>query len=142
VIGAIKTNPTDAELEPTGLVLALYRRHFGTLPVSARAEAAGVSPAEGLDVAAAWTTDRTALSVAMVNATDAPRVVRLALAGARPNGRRRRFLLTGSGPLAHNAPGRRRGVVIGQTSPQGPLGLEHLPPLSVTLLVLQADATP
>ena len=33
VIGAIKTTKTAAELETTGLVLALYRRRFGTLPV-------------------------------------------------------------------------------------------------------------
>jgi alpha-N-arabinofuranosidase len=33
VIGAIKTTPTGAELETTGLALALYRRWFGTLPV-------------------------------------------------------------------------------------------------------------
>ena len=33
VIGAIKTSKTDAEMETTGLVLAAYRRHFGTLPL-------------------------------------------------------------------------------------------------------------
>ena len=32
VIGAIKTNKTAAEMETTGLALALYRRHFGVLP--------------------------------------------------------------------------------------------------------------
>ena len=30
VIGAIKTTATEAELETTGLVLELYRQHFGT----------------------------------------------------------------------------------------------------------------
>jgi len=33
VIGAIKTTMTKAELEPTGLVLKLYRERFGTSPV-------------------------------------------------------------------------------------------------------------
>ena len=55
VIGAIKTTATEAELEPTGLVLALYRRHFGTLPVVVREQP------KPLDVAAAWTADRSAL---------------------------------------------------------------------------------
>jgi len=52
VIGAIKTTPTAAEMESTGLALALYRRHFGTLPVKVDG-----APAP-LDVAAAWTPDR------------------------------------------------------------------------------------
>ena len=34
VIGAVKTTKTRAELEPTGLALALYRRRFGTVPVT------------------------------------------------------------------------------------------------------------
>ena len=33
VIGAIKTTKTAAEMEPTGLVLALYRKRFGATPV-------------------------------------------------------------------------------------------------------------
>ena len=33
VIGAIKTTKTQAAFEPTGLVLKLYRQHFGVVPV-------------------------------------------------------------------------------------------------------------
>ncbi len=139
VIGAIKTSATEAELEPTGLVLALYRRHFGTLPVAVRAVSSDGSEARGLDVAAAWTADRTALTVAIVNANATPRTVRLALSGARPNGRVRRFLLTGAGPLAHNAPGRARGVTVEEVAPEGPLDLQQVPPFSVSLLVIAAD---
>ncbi len=49
VIGAIKTDKRTAVMDTTGLVLALYRREFGTIPV----EIAGAP--EPLDVAAAWT---------------------------------------------------------------------------------------
>jgi len=44
VIGAIKTSKTAAVLDTTGVILALYRAHFGTVPV-----AVGGSPAP-LDV--------------------------------------------------------------------------------------------
>jgi len=132
VIGAIKTTATEAELEPTGLVLALYRRQFGTLPVAVREQPAP------LDVAAAWTADRTALTVAVVNPTTAPRALRLDAVGARLGRRGQRFVLTGSGPLAHNAPGRPRGVTVQEStcSAEEPLSV---PPLSVTLWVLEAD---
>ena len=111
VIGAIKTTATAAEMEATGLALALYRREFGTLPL----KVAGVpSP---LDVAAAFTADRSALTVAVVNPTADPRRVRLELSGAAVAGRARRFVLTGSGPLSYNAPGRPRGVTVTETSP-------------------------
>ena len=33
VIGAIKTTPTAASFETTGLALELYRNHFGSIPV-------------------------------------------------------------------------------------------------------------
>jgi alpha-N-arabinofuranosidase len=132
VIGAIKTTATAAEMEATGLALALYRREFGTLPVKV---AGAPSP---LDVAAALTADRSALTVAVVNPTPDARRVRLELSGMAVAGRARRFVLTGSGPLAYNAPGRPRGVTVTQTSlSQGGDVLES-PPLSVLLQVLPA----
>ncbi|MGE5127468.1 MAG: alpha-L-arabinofuranosidase C-terminal domain-containing protein, partial [Betaproteobacteria bacterium] len=133
VIGAIKTTATEAELEPTGLALALYRRHFGSLPVAVREQPAP------LDVAAAWTADRSALTLAVVNPTPEPRALRLDVKGARLAARGRRFVLTGAGPLAHNAPGRPRGVTVEEAaldSLQGPLVLA---PLSVTLVVVDSD---
>jgi len=133
VIGAIKTTGHAAELEPTGLALALYRRHFGTLPVRVTG-----APAP-LDVAAAWTADRTALTVAVVN-PDPARAQALALdvAGARLTGRGQRFVLTGSGARASNAPGRPRGVTVQETAISGSLQPVDVAPLSVTMLVLQA----
>jgi alpha-N-arabinofuranosidase len=132
VIGAIKTTATAAELEATGLALALYRRHFGTLPVAVR----GV-PAP-LDVAAAWTQDRSALSVAVVNPTAEPRTVRLDLQGSAVSGTARRFVFTGPGPRAHNAPGRPRQVTVSETTLAAGAEAVDVPPLSVVLHVLPA----
>jgi alpha-N-arabinofuranosidase len=132
VIGAIKTTKTQAELETTGLALALYRHHFGTVPV-----AVTNAPAP-LDVAAAWTPDRTALTVAVVNPTDTPWNVRLDVRGADLVGDGQRFVLTGGGKWAHNAPGEPRGVDVSETSLRTAAGRVEAPPLSVVLEVLRA----
>jgi len=127
VIGAIKTTKTDAEVEATGLVLALYRRHFGTLPL-------GVSgAAEPLDVTAALTPDGSMLTVAVVNPTAEARRVTIDLRGARIGRRGQRFVLTGAGRWSYNAPGRSRGVTVEQRAiPETGASIES-PPLSVTL---------
>jgi len=130
VIGAIKTTPTAAEMEATGLALALYRRHFGTLPVKVEG-----APAP-LDVAAAWTADRSALTVAVVNPTSEPRRLRLDLTGAALAGRARRFVLTGPDRFSHNAPGRPRGVTVAETSLSQGADTLDAPPLSVVLHVM------
>jgi alpha-N-arabinofuranosidase len=130
VIGAIKTTATAAEMEPTGLALALYRRHFGTLPVKVSG-----APAP-LDVAAAWTADRSALTVAVVNPTAEPRRVAIDLSGAQVTGVARRFVLTGADRWSHNAPGRPRGVTVAETSLSEAGGTVEAPPLSAVLHVL------
>jgi alpha-N-arabinofuranosidase len=130
VIGAIKTTATAAEMEATGLALALYRRHFGTLPLGVEG-----APAP-LDVAVAWTADRSALTVAVVNPTGEARRVRVDLAGAGMTGAARRFVLTGADRWAHNAPGRSRGVRVDETSLTSAGDRLEVPPLSVTLHVL------
>jgi alpha-N-arabinofuranosidase len=135
VIGAIKTSAVAAEMEPTGLALALYRRHFGALPVAVRADAAAP-----LDVAAAWTNDRRALTVAVVNPDPArARALALDVTGARLSGRGTRYLLGGAGPEAGNAPGRPRGVTVVETPlAGGASGALPIPPASVSLFVLEA----
>jgi alpha-N-arabinofuranosidase len=45
VIGAIKTSKTAAVLDSTGVILALYRHHFGTIPVAVT----GAPPPRGVD---------------------------------------------------------------------------------------------
>lgn len=71
VIGAIKTTKTDAWLEGTGLVLKLYRKEFGTQPVSIEG-----SPAP-LNVAATLTENGEYLTVSVVNATHEDQILKL-----------------------------------------------------------------
>jgi alpha-N-arabinofuranosidase len=141
VIGAIKTNNDAAELEPTGLVLSLYRHHFGTLPVGVR------GCPKPLDISAAWTKDGSALTIAVVN-PDVKRTSRLRfrIAGMAAGRAGRRFLLTGADPTAGNVPGKPRGVTVQEDAIESTIGQAgqgpvELPPLSVTLLVLAATRT-
>jgi alpha-N-arabinofuranosidase len=131
VIGAVKTTKTRAELEPTGLVLALYRRRFGSVPVAVTGD---TGP---LDVAAAWTADRRALTVAVVNPTGETRAVALDVRGAEPTGEGLRFVLTGADRWAHNAPGRPRGVDVTRRSLASGAAVIEVAPLSVTLQRLE-----
>ncbi len=125
VIGAIKTTATAAEMEPTGLVLALYRKQFGVTPVAI----SGV-PAP-LDAVAALTPDGRSLTVAVVNPTDEPRSLSLKVAGGSLSGRGRRWVLTGKDRWAGNRPGEPRGVDVSDAAvAPGPL---ELGPLSVSL---------
>ena len=128
VIGCVKTTKTAAALETTGLVLKLYRQHFGTLPVGVKAD----SP---LDVAAAWTADRKTLTVAIVNPTREKREVALEAAGARLSGTGRRWQIAHDDPLAYNDPGQAPKVAIEEEKVSDGRRLS-VAPCSVTLYEL------
>jgi alpha-N-arabinofuranosidase len=130
VIGAIKTTPTAAEMETTGLVQQLYRARFGTTPV----EVAG--DLRPLDVAAALSEDGRALTVGVVNPTGEPRRLRLKLAGGTLSGSGQKWVITGKDKWAHNRPGAPRDVDI-TTEPVGSAAdAAEVGPLSVTLYSL------
>ncbi|MBE2213978.1 MAG: alpha-N-arabinofuranosidase [Opitutaceae bacterium] len=126
VIGAIKTSKIAAEMETTGLVLALYRAHYGEIPLK-------IAPLpEPLDLAAALTADRQTLTVGLVNPTDRPVPLALELTGAIPRAMATRWHITGASPTAHNAPGQPRAVDIVETKGVS-TGELVAPALSVTL---------
>jgi alpha-N-arabinofuranosidase len=128
VIGAIKTTKTHAEMEPTGLVLQLYRAHYGTIPV----ELSG-APAP-LDAAAALTADKRAVTVAVVNPTDAVQRLKLNVAGAAGSGRAaRQWVITGPGKWAYNRPGAPRQVDIVGGDAGADATVMDVPALSVVL---------
>jgi alpha-N-arabinofuranosidase len=106
VIGCIKTTKTEAAFETTGLVLKLYRNHFGTIPVAVTGDA------YPLDVAAAWTSDRKALTVAIVNPTEQEHELPFNLEGTRLTGTGRLWLIANEHPMAYNEPGQEPRVRI------------------------------
>ncbi len=133
VSGAIKTTATKAEFETTGLVLKLYRHHFGTTPVDV---SGSYKP---LDIVAAWTEDRTGITVAVVNPTDQARAIALDVRGGNLAGPGRKWTISGPGRWAHNAPGKPRQVDIEETSFMGGTNTMEVAPLSVTLYALPVE---
>ena len=79
VIGAIKVSRRNAAFETTGLVLKLYRQHFGELPVAT--EFTGP-----IDAQAAWSKDRKTLTISIVNASTEKAEIPLSLRGAKLKG--------------------------------------------------------
>ncbi len=130
VIGAIKTSKTAAAFETTGLVLKLYRREFGTLPVKVGGD---IAP---LDVAAAWRDDRKALTIGIVNPTMEEKDIELALTNANLAGTGTLYTITGKDPNAYNEPGKKPEVVIAEKHVKAISNRLKSPPDSVCLYVL------
>jgi len=132
VIGAIKTTTTAAAFDTTGLVLKLYRAHFGLAPVSVR------GAPEPLDVAAAWSGDKSALTLAIVNPTSEPQALALELKGASFAATATLRRIAGTDPMAYNEPGKPPAVKIEETS-NVPVGDRlTLPPMSISIYELRA----
>lgn len=129
VIGAIKTTKTAAEMETTGLVLQLYRAHYGQIPLRFEEAAAPY------DVAAAFTSDSRTITVSVVNPTKEEIDLRLELAGREISGTGTRWHIAGADEFAHNVPGKPRIVDIQQTN-DVKLSALRVPALSATLFAL------
>ena len=132
VIGAIKTSKTAAALETTGLVLKLYRKHFGEVPVATQAS-------EPLDAQAAWTADGKTLTVAVVNPTERRFEVSLAVAGAKLTGQGRLWRMAGTDPMAYNDPDQPPVVEVRESRVRQLADKVTLPPMSVSLYALGVE---
>jgi len=130
VIGCIKTSKTAAAFATTGLALKLYREHFGTIPVELGGEA------YPLDVAAAWTSDRKALTIGVINATEQKQDLPIKIRGANLTGKGRLWLIAHSDPMAYNEPGKEPNVVIEEKAVTGISNKLSVPPLSINLYKL------
>jgi alpha-L-arabinofuranosidase len=128
VIGAIKTSKTAAVLDTTGVILALYRRHFGTIPVAV------TGAPEPLDVMACWKDEtKGVLTLSIVNPTKRQMDLRLDAGKLRLPKRARFFLVGGLDPRACNVPGQPPQVSVHETA-DAPFGKRIMvPPISVSL---------
>lgn len=127
VIGCIKTTKTHAEFDSTGLALALFRNHFGTIPVQVVCEAAP------LDISAALTSDKAALTVSVVNPKPEPAELKLNFGGVKSVGQAAGWSIAGNDPLAFNQPGEPRRVDIKTLPPADLGGTVSVSPYSITL---------
>jgi alpha-N-arabinofuranosidase len=131
VIGAIKTSKTAAVLDSTGVILALYRKHFGTIPVTV-----GGAP-EPLDVMACWKDEtKSVLTLSIVNPTKQAVTLRLDAGRLVLPKNARLFLVGGLDPRACNVPGQPPAVRVYETA-DAPFGKTLMvPPISVSLYLI------
>jgi alpha-N-arabinofuranosidase len=133
VIGCIKTSRRHAAFETTGLVLKLYRHHFGQIPVAT--ETTGQ-----IDAQAAWTPDRRTLTLGVVNASLEPVEVPLKLTGARLTGNGQAWQIAGTDPRAYNDPDQAPDRVKIESLPVARVGDRlALAPCSVSLFALEVQ---
>jgi alpha-N-arabinofuranosidase len=120
----VSATATDAVLNPAGLLFKLYRDRFGAIPVAVSGNSpppAPKYPAGGeepkvnagsdtspLDVAAAWTSDHEALTVAVINPTESEQRLDLTIRGAE---------LVGEGTLWRMAPSSLEATIVGGERP-------------------------
>ncbi len=129
VIGAIKTTRTAAEMETTGLVLQMYRAHFGEKPLLLEQDFGD------LDVVAALSKDGRALTVGVVNPTNEEVELKLDLANVALAGSGKRWHIAGAEPTLHNTPGKPRVIDI-QTTENVAANALRVPPLSASVFAL------
>jgi len=131
VIGAIKTTKTAAAFDTTGLVLKLYRAQFGTLPVKV------TGAPEPLDVMAAWTEEKKALTISIVNPTQEAQALTLGLKGLAVPKTAKLYRIAGTDPMAYNEPGKEPVVKIEETAAAPFTGKLTVPPLSASIYILE-----
>ena len=100
VIGAIKTSKTAAVLDSTGEALVMYRRHFGSIPVAV------TGAPEPLDVAVAWTKDKKALTISVINPTYETCRLGFKVEGAQLARQAKSWVLTSPDDMDYNDPGK------------------------------------
>ena len=127
VIGCIKTTKTAAAFETTGLALMLYRNHYGTVPVQ-------VTGSEGpLDMVAARTEDRNAITVGIVNPTWDEYKVEMLLQGVQLDGNAKAWEIAHKDPLAFNDPDEKPEVRIQEKKLKQKQKFLKIKPLSINV---------
>jgi len=126
-LGCVKTTKTRAELDATAFPLMLYRAHFGSIPVHLE------NPAAPVDISAALTSDKKALTVGVINPKEEAFSFKFNLKNARMTGLGRTWMIAGTSPLAFNQPGEKREVDIREYPEANLSGTVTVPAYSITL---------
>ncbi len=127
VIGCIKTNKTSAQFETTGLVLKLYRKEFGSIPVATTCD----SP---LNIQAATSEDGKTLTLGIVNPLSTPVELTLTGLGAAKSGQKFEIRDPQNDPKGFNDPGQTQRIKIEQSDFALDGDRITVEPLSVTLI--------
>jgi alpha-L-arabinofuranosidase len=149
----VSSTRTDAVLNPAGLLFKLYANNFGTIPVTVsgnspqsapRYPAGGQeprinagSPTYPLDVVAAWTGDRQAITVAVINPTESEQAVKLSFTGIDLSGTGTVWSMAPEDLNARNLAGETPEVEIEETAMTSVPVNTVFPPHSVTMYKLE-----
>ena len=120
VIGCIKTNTTSSVFDPTGQVLKMYRRHFGTIPVTVSGET------RPLDIAAMLNSTKDTLTLSVVNPTMAAVEFPLELISGTLSAGAELWQVVAEDDMAYNEPGQPEKVRI-----EGPVAVTSVKSISV-----------
>jgi alpha-N-arabinofuranosidase len=138
--GVLSFDKVAANISPVGLMFKLYGRHFGTIPVAVtgnapqhevkgtvfvdKAKVSSGSDTYPLDVAAAFTPDRKALTIAIINSTDTEQQIGVTVQGVRLGSRGRVWKVAAASWNPTNAPGKSREIdIVESTVNQAPTTL-------------------
>ncbi len=127
VIGCIKTTKTDAFFAATGLPLKLYRDQFGTLPVKVDGSD------DSLDVMAALTADKKALTIGVVNASWDTHRLDLDFNDLKPARTAEHWFIADKNPLAYNDPDHVKKLAIQKGKKTNMTKTLVIKPLSINL---------
>jgi alpha-L-arabinofuranosidase len=109
----------------------LYRNHYGTIPVNV------INKNAALDVAAAWTQDRKALTIGVVNTTGKQQQITMDLKGANLTGAGTVWVIANSDPMVYNEPGKEPKVAIKESKVTGVSNQLTVPGYSINLYRLE-----
>ncbi|HKJ44440.1 MAG TPA: alpha-L-arabinofuranosidase C-terminal domain-containing protein [Balneolales bacterium] len=100
VIGAIKATKTTSFMAATGVVLATYRKEFGTQPVETTGEKLP------FDIASSLTKDHKYLTISVVNTTDKDQKLPVTITGGNVKKSGLMYYITGKNSMVYNLPGK------------------------------------
>jgi len=106
VIGAIKTTKKDVQFETTGIILKLYREHFGQVPVVSEGYKGP------LDISVAIDTVNNLLTLSAVNTDTVSHDFNIKYLGGKVKNVDSCFEVSNPDPMAYNEPGHERKVDI------------------------------
>jgi alpha-N-arabinofuranosidase len=127
VIGAIKTTRKDVEFAATGIILKLYRNHYGQIPVKVE------NVPEPLNIEAALDSLNSLLTLAVINPGATEKDFNIIIEGLPSFEISDSYEVSNNDPMAYNAPGEKREIDIVPIKPTYPDYIE-VKPYSVTFI--------
>ena len=132
-LGAVWASGDGVCMTAAGHVLSLYRNHFGTNAVPVKGDTAP------LDVVAAWTEDRSSLTLGVINPLEEDALIELVMKDARGVRPETCWVVAAPGAGAVNVPGKEEKIVLEERTVSFNEGVLTSPPLSASIFRLRVE---